>query len=501
LAPRDPTEKADWPLTVGLPDEAATMRLAEDVAAALAPGDTVALSGGLGAGKTTFARALLRALADDPALEVPSPTFTLVQSYEAGRLRVAHFDLYRIADAEELSEIGFDEAVADGVVLVEWPERAGARLAQGALTIALSIAGQGRVARLSGGGAWPARIARTRVIRDFLDRSGWSGATRRHLQGDASGRIYERVRADGHHAVLQNAPARAATDYDQTAHRAVDVVPFVAIDEALRNAGFSAPEILAADLHAGLLLLEDFGSDLLLRDGAADSERYRAAVEMLAALHSEERPDEIAWSGGIYRLPPYDAGALIVELSLFADWYAPRAIGGPLSLEAAEGFRAIWDALIAKVATSETSWVLRDFHSPNLLWLAERKGPRRVGLLDFQDALYGPSAYDVASLLQDARAEVPPALEAELKAHYVALRHASGPFDDAGFHGAYAILAAQRAMKVMGAFARLGTVGGKPFYLKHLPRVEGYLQRALTHPVLSALSLWYENALLRNRRR
>jgi tRNA threonylcarbamoyl adenosine modification protein YjeE len=501
LAPRDPTEKADWPLTVGLPDETATMRLAEDVAAALAPGDTVALSGGLGAGKTTFARALLRALADDPALDVPSPTFTLVQSYEAGRLRVAHFDLYRIADADELGEIGFDEPAADSVMLVEWPERAGARLPRGALTIALSIEGRGRVAMLSGVGSWPARIARTRAIRDFLDRSGWSGATRRHLQGDASARIYERVRADGHHAVLQNAPAREATAYDRAARRAVDVIPFVAIDEALCNAGFSAPEVLAADLDAGLLILEDFGSDLLLRDGGADPERYRAAVEMLAALHSEQRPAEIAWRGGVYRLPPYDAGALAVELSLFTDWYVPRAAGHPLSLAAADDFRSIWVALIERATATETSWVLRDFHSPNLLWLEERSGPRRVGLLDFQDALYGPSAYDVASLLQDARADVPPALEAELKPQYVALRHASGPFDDAGFHEAYAILAAQRAMKVMGAFARLGTVGGKPFYLKHLPRVEGYLQRALTHPVLSALSLWYEKALPRNGRR
>lgn len=495
------TKASAWPLVVELPDEAATARLAEDIAAALLAGDVVALSGGLGAGKTTFARALIRALADDSALEVPSPTFTLVQTYEAGRLRVAHFDLYRIADTDELAEIGFDEAAADGAMLVEWPERAPDRVSPGALTIALSIAGSGRVATISGDGSWCARILRVRAIRDLLDDSGWRNASRRHLQGDVSGRIYERVRAGERRAVLQNAPARDATDYDRAAHRAVDAIPFIAMDEALRNAGFSAPEIFAADLDAGLLLLEDFGSELLVRDGAAEPDRYRAAVELLAALHAEKRAPEIKWSAGAYTLPPYDEGALSIELSLFVDWYAPSLTGERLSSDAADEFRAIWAVLIQEAKSTEESWVLRDFHSPNLLWLPERTGIQRVGLLDFQDALYGPSAYDVASLLQDARTEVPMKLEAELKGHYAALRRKSGPFDERAFEAAYAILAVQRSLKVMGAFARLGSVGGKPFYLKHLPRVEGYLQRALTHPVLSPLSLWYEKALLKNRRR
>ena len=486
-----------WPRGADLPDEAATIRLAEDVATALAPGDVVALSGGLGAGKTTFARALLRALADDAALEVPSPTFTLVQTYAAGRLTVAHVDLYRIGDPAELAEIGFDEAAGNGVMLVEWPERAGGGLPPEALVIAFSIAGSGRRAEFSGGGSWALRIDRTFAIRNFLDRAGWPDAARRHLQGDASGRIYERIRAGGRRAVLMNAPARIASDYDRAAHRAVDVAPFIAVDGALREAGFSAPDIYAGEPEAGLLLLEDLGSDLLTRDGAADPERYRAAVEALAALHAVRRPADLVRPEGTYRLPAYDSGALMIEVSQFVDWYAARAAGGPLPAEAAEEFGSIWAALIGRLAGAEINWVLRDSHSPNLLWLAERTGYKRVGLLDFQDALYGPSAYDVASLLQDARATVPPALEAALSTHYVTLRRRAGGFDEPRFHEAYAILAAQRAMKVAGVFARLSTVGGKSFYLKHLPRVEGYLQRALTHPVLSPLLLWYEKRLPR----
>ncbi len=161
VTPSTLDEIALQPIAIELPDEAATVRLAEDIAAALAPGDVVGLSGGLGAGKTTFARALLRALADDPLLDVPSPTFTLVQNYSGGRLAVTHADLYRVTDPHELDEIGLDEATPGGAVLVEWPERAGGRLPSDALTITFAMSGSGRRAEISAGGSIGPRIART----------------------------------------------------------------------------------------------------------------------------------------------------------------------------------------------------------------------------------------------------------------------------------------------------------------------------------------------------
>jgi tRNA threonylcarbamoyl adenosine modification protein YjeE len=493
----DSSKATETPIAIDLPDEAATVRFAEDVAAALHIGDVVALQGGLGVGKTTFARALLRALADDPELDVPSPTFTLVQNYSSGRLAVTHADLYRVGDPGELDEIGLEDATGGGALLVEWPERAGGRLPADALTIAFSISGSGRRAEVSTGGGMAARLTRTRAIRAFLDHAGRAGATRRHLQGDASGRIYERIASGTRRAVLMNAAARAASDYDRAAHRAVDVGPFIAVDRALRQAGFSAPEIFAADAAAGFLLLEDLGSEPVARSGTAIADRYRAAVEVLAALHATARTDTLA-DDEAYRLPPYDKSALTVELTQFVEWYPLYVTGAPMTREARSEFDTIWSALFDRLAGAERNWVLRDYHSPNILWLDDRAGIRRVGLLDFQDALFGPSAYDVASLLQDARVDVPVALEDALAAHYVALRQKAGGFDETRFREAYAILAAQRAMKVAGAFVRLGTSGGKPFYLKHLSRVEGYLQRALTHPVLSALSLWYEKRVPRS---
>jgi tRNA threonylcarbamoyl adenosine modification protein YjeE len=489
----------DFHLTIELADEAATVAFAEDVAACLLPGDLVALSGGLGVGKTSFARAVIRAIADDPALEVPSPTFTLVQTYSGGRMPVAHFDLYRVVAADELGEIGFDDAALDGAVLVEWPDRAGSSLPAERLDIGFEIAGAGRRASLTGGGTWPARLARSLAFRAFLDRSGWRGATRRHIQGDASTRIYERVREGSRRAVLMDwPPAVAAAIKDRrAAHRARDVRAFVAVDAALRIAGLSAPVIYANDLGAGFLLLEDLGSEGILRDGAPDPERYRLAIEVLAAIHVQPRPPELPLPDGtVHRLPAYGADALAVEIEFFTDWYVPHVRGEPLAAASRREFDAIWQALIGNLAAAERSWVLLDFHSPNLLWLGERQGLERLGLLDFQDMLIGPSAYDVVSLCQDARATVPASLEEALRRHYVSLRRSADPrFDAESFFAAYAILAAQRATKILGVFARLADHGGKPRYLQHIPRLRKYLARSLAHPVLSALALWYERHL------
>ncbi len=486
-------------VTIDLPDEAATMALAEDVAAKIAPGDVVGLSGGLGAGKTTFARALIRAVADDPDLEVPSPTFTLAQRYAASRLPVTHFDLYRIGDAQEIDEIGLDDATAAGAALVEWPERAGARLPAERLDIGFEIVGDGRRATVTGSDFWMRRLARTRAMRDFLDHSGWPGAARRHLQGDASTRTYERVRRNRRSAILMDWPAAGAPPIRdrRASFRARDVRAFIAVDAALRRLGLSAPEIYAADPVRGFLLLEDLGAEGVLRDGGPDPERYRVAIDVLAAIHAGPRPDTLPLPGGeMHRLPVYTAEAFAIEVDMARDWYVPHATGAAAGAAMREEFAAIWRELSEHLAQAEPGWVLLDYHSPNLLWLKEREGPARIGILDFQDLMVGPSAYDVASLCQDARVTVSAALESGLRDRYMERRQVASPgFDTDAFREAYAILAAQRATKILGIFARLADHAGKRQYLQHIPRLREYLERSLAHPALSRYALWCERHL------
>ncbi|MGN6549140.1 MAG: tRNA (adenosine(37)-N6)-threonylcarbamoyltransferase complex ATPase subunit type 1 TsaE [Pararhizobium sp.] len=488
------------PIVIDLPDEAATARFGEDLALALKPGDCLALSGDLGAGKSTLARALIRAMADDPGLEVPSPTFTLVQGYEL-RFPVAHFDLYRIADPSELDELGLDEALQGGVVLVEWPENAADALPAAAIRLRLENAGAGRRATLGAEGPSRARIERSLRIRAFLAETGLPEAERRYLLGDASPRGYERIRrGQAADLILMDAPrlpsgpiVRDGKPYTALAHIATDVRAFVAIDVALRERGLSAPEILGRDMDDGLVLIEDFGTaGVLDAEGAPIPERYAATIDVLAHLHGEPPPEAIPLPGGhIYRVPPFDPTAMTIEVEQLLSWYVPWKLGRDIDPAARADFDAIWADLVARAQGSEQSLLLRDVHSPNLFWLPERDGVRRIGLSDFQDAMIGPSAYDVASLVQDARVTVPPALAEKLLAGYHAARSADPAFDAEVFAEAYAIMAAQRATKILGIFVRLKLRDGKPGYLRHLPRIETYLRTSLGHPVLHPLRDWY----------
>jgi tRNA threonylcarbamoyl adenosine modification protein YjeE len=492
----------DGPIDIGLAGEAATRRLSEDLALALKPGDLVRLEGDLGVGKTTLARALLRAMAGDPDLEVPSPTFTLVQSYDL-RIPVHHLDLYRLGAPDEIDELGADELAAGGIVLVEWPERAADRLPPAALTIRLEHEGDGRRAHVSGAAPALARLDRSLAVRAFLVDAGWGGATRRFMFGDASTRAYEIVEQAGVRRVLMNAPRqpdgpviRDGKPYSQIAHLAEDVLPFVAIGEALKDAGFAAPEIHAADIEAGLLLVEHLGSgNFLADDGSPVGDRYAEAGRLLAALHGRAWPDTIATSQGVvYHVPAYDRGAMTIEVELLTDWYMPYVTGAPVPAEVKAAYVAAWNQVFDRLESAEKSLVLRDYHSPNIVWRAKREGLDRLGLVDFQDAMIGPAAYDLASLAMDARVTIPPGMERATIEAYAAARTAAGAFDRAGFEEAYAIMAAQRNAKILGIFVRLDRRDGKPVYLRHLPRIRAYFARALAHPALEPVAAFCRSA-------
>jgi len=301
---------------------------------------------------------------------------------------------------------------------------------------------------------------------EFLERAGWHQAEIIPLAGDASFRRYFRVEAPGRHAVLMDAPPP---------HE--DPRPFLTVAEHLVALGLSAPRTLAADLASGLVLLEDFG-DARMRevlDAAPEAELriYSDAVDLLAKLHKHRAAD----------LPPYDEKEYLREAGLLTEWYAP-AIGLDVDVE---GYRTAWLEALTPLLHDRSVTVLRDYHAENIMLIEGREGIEGLGLLDFQDAVAGHPAYDLVSLLQDARREVPEALEADMLNRYVEVARPAKGFSDA-----YWLLGAQRNAKIVGVFTRLWKRDGKPRYLSYLPRVWGYLERDLAHPALAPVRAWFD---------
>ncbi len=502
-----------------LADLSETRLFAQLLALKLGAGDIVWLCGDLGAGKTTFARDVIRALLGDGEHEVPSPTYQLMLTYETPRFVVRHADLYRLASGDELSEIGLLEDTENAVLLIEWPERVAEFLPAEKLTIKLSEAPDGsddrRIITVSAGPASAPRLARVRQIWHFL----WSwmadaGLAPKDLeiayfQGDASARHYARLRVPNGDFFVMDCPPqpdgpaiRDGLAYSQIAHLAEDIAPFIAIGAALGNCGLSVPETQVVAGDQGLAIIEDLGDRVfgdVVGAGADLKELYRAACDVLLDLRQQRWDRELCGHGCRHVLPRFDLAALSIEVELLLDWYLTKERGVPVDRSMRDTFLDAWRPQFARLGCAAEHIVLRDFHSPNLIWMPDRKGVRRVGLLDYQDALRGPAAYDLVSLLQDARLDVPTSVETELFDYYCngALQR-EADFDVARFKWAYALLGAQRNAKILGIFARLSHRDGKPQYLRHIPRVTEYLWRNLDHPELAEIRTWFGNFLARS---
>jgi len=303
----------------------------------------------------------------------------------------------------------------------------------------------------------------------FLAENGWEGAEIRPLAGDASFRRYFRVQKGDETAVLMDAPPP---------HE--DPRPFVATAEWLVGAGLSAPRILARDLDQGLLLIDDFGDHRLREtlDSAPERETefYTLAVDLLVHLH---------------RLPPmpglrpHGLNEWVEELRLFPEWYC-QALGLDVDVES---YQAAWRTVLARVADDGLGpvTVLRDFHAENIMLVDGHRDFRHLGLLDFQDAVVGHPAYDLASVLEDARRDVTPAVERAMLDRYM-----STISRDADFEGAYWALAAQRNTRILGVFTRLWKRDNKPHYTSFQPRMWGLLERNLRNPALAPVRDWFD---------
>jgi N-acetylmuramate 1-kinase len=472
------------------------------------PGQIILLRGELGAGKSVFARGFIRALAfPNSGMDIPSPTFTLIQTYDETRIPVAHADFYRLTSAAEAEELGLEELVGTHILLIEWPERLEVPPGENVLDVAISGSGTERSLVISGSGSWVPALERNAVIEHFIRSSAWRDTTRYFLEGDASFRRYEILEGGGGpRAVLMDMPARPdgppvkdGKPYSAVAHLAEDIRAVIAINAHLVGLGYSAPKVFVSDWSHGLAIIEDLGSRVYGRMRLAGEnmrEPMTAAVAVLADMAARSWPEQVPVDGLQQHLvPPYEPQAQLIEVDLLPTWFWPYLHGIEVPAEAHAQFTRCWEEVLPLAVATPPVWTLRDYHSPNLLWLPERRGLQRVGLIDTQDCVRGHPAYDLASLLQDARVDVEADEELVLFEDYCQLRAGDPAFDRQQFTAAYAILGAQRATKILGIFARLSKRDGKHGYLKHLPRVSRYLERNLQHPVLAGLKYWHARYL------
>jgi aminoglycoside/choline kinase family phosphotransferase len=313
--------------------------------------------------------------------------------------------------------------------------------------------------------------ARAHERAGFLVRQGFAGAQLHALPADASFRRYFRLEGGPRAALLMDSPPDR-----------LDVRPFVTVATHLRRLGLSAPEPFAVDAVRGLVLVEDFGDATftrLLGEGADEHALYELAIDTLAALQCAPMATSVA-------VPPYSRALLLTEASLLVEWFWPAHHGRVADPVLLDSWRAAWAAVFDSLPPAPTTLVLRDYHVDNLMRLDGRAGIAACGLLDFQDSLLGSPAYDLVSLLEDVRRDVPDALAAEMRA-----RHAAAVAPTPGFEAWYAALGAQRQAKILGLFVRLAVRDGKHGYLRHLPRSARLLARQLENPVLAPVAQWF----------
>jgi hypothetical protein len=471
------------------------------------PGLAIHLSGDLGAGKSAFARAFIRGLAlDDREFDIPSPSFSLIQAYETIRVPVAHVDLYRIKSPAEVTELGLGEFFPKYLTIIEWPENLDEAVSSDRLKISFSGTGGSRDLRLEATGKWIEIFKRNETINGFVRQSPMAGGIRYFFEGDASARRYERIETSASTMLLMDMPSRPdgpvvrnGKSYSAIAHLAEGIRAVVAINDYLFDLDYSASKIYDVDIKQGLALIEPLGNNVfgkMITRGDDMNEPLRAAVEVLADMAARAWPNTVAVRGSSsYKLAKYDLDAMLIEVDLLPSWFWPLHRKSEPGEDVKTEFSTIWQSLLADIIPNKPVWTLRDYHSPNLLWMPERKGLRRVGLIDTQDCVLGHPAYDLVSMLQDARVDIDFKQADELYDYYCGLRSATGRFEARDFSRAFAILGAQRATKILGIFARLSKRDGKHIYLNHIPRVSRYLKRNLAHPDLAILKNWYDRNL------
>jgi hypothetical protein len=469
----------------------ATEKLAKKIAKYIVAGDVIRLKGDLGVGKSVFARSIIRELGHE-GKHIPSPTFTLIQTYDDTRLPLAHIDLYRMESADEVEALGAECWLDHGAVLVEWPEKAENWFPEqkpdlldfhimemdnsGTLTVTLEeLNDESRRIVLTGGASWNRRLSLVdnhydrpvteKERQNFVDECGFRNHVISPVSADASFRTYWRINTPEGSRIIMDAPPPIE-----------NVKPVIEMTRYLESIGVHVPHIYKKNEEKGFLLLEDFGNTTV-RNGILNHNKplepwYYKAVDVLSHLASNQLPD----------IRQYTKKALWSEVSRFIDWYLPYARSHATHTADRKAFKQLWEPLFDKILDVPQTTVLWDYHADNLMMLTDgepQEGLADIGVIDFQDARIGPVSYDMSMLLQDVRFEISKELENKLIQHFLASQQG---IDVDKFMQSYRLINLQRTLKIIGGFTRLHFRDGKDSYLQYLPRCWQIVDEALTAP-------------------
>ena len=456
----------------------------------LIKGDVVALNGQIGSGKTTLAKLLINNLTQTPIEDIISPTFTLCQTYNRDALEIVHYDFYRIESEVELLEIDLHESLKDKICIIEWANKFSDLLPKDRIEILIECANTERVYNITPLGRFKEAIININKMENFLCNLDIKFTELKKLPGDASNRKYFRVIRPDDTMILMDATQENDIRGKTGLSNGVD--DFIVIGEYLDSIDVRVPKLIARNKIDNMILEEDLGeycyTDILTKDNYR--KLYSPAIKTLIHISDIKHPKNISKDSNPHYLQDFDLDIYLNEAEIFIDYYWPFINGKICSADEKQEFILIMAGVHSNL-TDDKTLMLRDFHSPNLMFLENESGFKKCAVIDFQDALFGHPLYDLVSLTNDARYTINEDHEKYLIELYKKdFSFNNFQFDNFSFMQQYQILGVQRSIKILGIFARIAILESNQNYLVHMPRVINYIKRIMHSGSIPELTKW-----------
>ena len=469
--------------------------LAKELTPLLTQGCLMTLNGQIGTGKTTLAKLLINNLTQTPHEDIVSPTFNLYHTYSSDNLEIAHYDFYRIESEMELLEIDLSESLTDKVCIIEWANKFKDLLPKDRIEISIKFIKNEREYIIRPLGKFREVVSSRNKIENFLCDLDINFTELQRLPGDASKRKYYRVTGSNNTMILMDAAQKSDIKSKTGLTNGID--DFIKIQEYLDSIDVRVPKLIETNKIDNIILEEDLGEycykDILTKENY--QELYDPAIQTLIHISNIKHPKNISMNSNPHYIKEFDLDIYLNEAEIFIDYYWPFVNGNLCSVDKKQEFRDIMGELYSNL-THDKTLMLRDFHSPNLLFLDNENAFRKCAVIDFQDALFGHPLYDLVSLINDARITIDVYQEKYLIELYKKdFSFHNVQFDSSSFMQQYHILGVQRSIKILGIFARLAILENNKDYIVHMPRVISYIKRTMYSGCIEELTKWLNKNL------